>query len=147
MGLPDRLTYILYLREHLDWLLTGQRASLELDDASIRIRGHTGATLDERRVDRRTAEQWVSLPWQHISIEPMQLGEQESRMADGIDTELVPAAVRRAPRHLHFDPHEAAMRGHDGELRRLGDHAGGGPDPARNHPPFPHACLFLAAPA
>ena len=79
-----------------------------------------------RRMQRPPAEQRMRAPRQHLGVDAIELGEQQPGMPNGVDADVPAAAVRRAPGDLHLDPHEAAMRRHDRERRRLGDDRGVG---------------------
>jgi len=58
------------------------------------------------------------------SGQTIQLGEEKSGVGDGVDSNVVSAAVGGATGELDIDPDEAAMRGTNGEARRLGDDGG-----------------------
>jgi hypothetical protein len=54
-------------------------------------------------------------------LEPVQLGEKETSMSDGVDTHIVAAAVGRSAYQLHIEPGESAVGGADRQPGWLGD--------------------------
>ena len=56
-----------------------------------------------------------------LGVDAIELGEDQPGVPNRVDADVPPAAVRRAPVHRHVDPHEAEVRRHDRQPRRLGD--------------------------
>src|ERR1700694_5043 len=77
--------------------------------------------LDLRGMERAAAEQRMRGARVPGVLEPVQLGEKETGMSDGVDAHIVAAAVGRSAYQLHVEPGESAVGGADRESGRLGD--------------------------
>src|SRR2546430_16768617 len=81
---PSRLAF------DIDARLAGQRSPLELENATIGVRGDPLAALDHRRMHGRATEQWMrGAPFAQRAVEPPQAGEYWSHARDRIDAEVV----------------------------------------------------------
>src|SRR5688572_19008669 len=80
---------------------------------------------------------------QSVCVELVELSKHETGVADCIDPDVVSAPVRRAPDELDFRPHETAMRGTDGELRRLGENRAFSAEPCIEKRAHAEALVFL----
>jgi hypothetical protein len=123
--------------------LAGQSAALEPEHTAIGIRRHADPAFDRRRVQRCAAEQRMRALRQALGVEPIELGEQETGVANRVHADVPTAAVGGTTMNDHLDPHEAAMRRHHVEARRLAHDRRIGANASLEHRSCAEALVFL----
>src|SRR6185503_16496780 len=77
------------------------------------------AALDRRGVQRASPEKRMSFLVEDCRLEIVELGQNEGRVPDRVDSDVIAASVCRPAGKLELGPHEPAVRGTNCEPRRL----------------------------
>ena len=99
---------------HVLHRLAGKRPPLGVDPALRGIAGVLLPALDQRRVDRRAADQRMRSPLGQRAVELLDRDENAAHPRDRVDAEVGARAVRRASSRDHLEGDEALVR--DAEL-------------------------------
>ena len=107
--------------------LAGNRPALDLQRAAIGVAAQLAAALDERRMQRRGADERVRAPGLQRAIERLEGAQHAAHAHDRVAAVARAAAVRGAAFRLHFHPLESLVRDRDLQFGGLGHDAGVGP--------------------